>query len=197
MLGSLDDRGTDHDEDKEILWREAVQAVFEAVVDGFANVDHCSTEGRALMSMDLQVLQFSLDKIHRARPTRGADYAGLYIKAFYFAENDLLDWIADNRPHYKERHMVNLLQARLGKANKKKTYLKDLLSFSTSSSSSSSSRGGRAAAVVPRGRGGATTKRTLSSSRWSSSAATRERHLSKRSRRAKVSRNCQHDPKHS
>mmetsp|Transcript_17858 Transcript_17858/g.23285 ORF Transcript_17858/g.23285 Transcript_17858/m.23285 type:complete len:434 (-) Transcript_17858:230-1531(-) len=115
------------DDDRELLWTEAVQAAFEAVVDGFANVETCSTEGRALMSMDLQVLQFSLDKIHRARPNRGAVYADSYIKAFYFAEDDLLAWINQNKASYKERHMISLASARLGKSAKRKKNIKDFL----------------------------------------------------------------------
>ena len=125
----LDRQADDVREAKEALWTAAVQAAFEAVVDGFANVDLCSTEGRALMSMDLQVLQFSLDKIHRARPHRGALYADTYIKAFYFAEDDLLNWIKDNKDSYKHKHMVSLVHARLGKAQlRKKNFLNNLLS---------------------------------------------------------------------
>ncbi|EGB05465.1 hypothetical protein AURANDRAFT_8286, partial [Aureococcus anophagefferens] len=64
----------------------------EALVDGFAMIHKCSTEGRALMSMDLQVLQFSLDKIQPARPLRGAAYVDSYIKAWYFDDHDLRTW---------------------------------------------------------------------------------------------------------
>lgn len=100
---------------REVVWTETVQACFEAVVDGYAAVSHnCSTEGRALMSMDLQVFQFSIDKIHRARPARGAVYADSYIKAFYFAEVDLDAWIERNRDSYKQAHMRALSNAKNG-----------------------------------------------------------------------------------
>ncbi|KAJ8604490.1 hypothetical protein CTAYLR_000990 [Chrysophaeum taylorii] len=102
---------------REILWTETVQAAFEALVDGFAAVSHCSTEGRAIMSMDLQVLQFSLDKIHRARPSRGAVYADAYIKAFYFADDDLHAWISQNRDSYKPAHLAALAHAKFGAAH--------------------------------------------------------------------------------
>lgn len=75
LWASLDDKDNDvlfnHDV-KELIWTHAVQATFEAFVDGFAMVGMCSTAGRALMSMDLHVLQFSLENVHRASPARGA-----------------------------------------------------------------------------------------------------------------------------
>ncbi|KAJ1460356.1 hypothetical protein M885DRAFT_428957, partial [Pelagophyceae sp. CCMP2097] len=66
----------------------------EALVDGFARVvcDGCSTEGRALMSMDLQVMQYSLDKVRRARPPRAAPYVNAFIKSTYLPEADLDEW---------------------------------------------------------------------------------------------------------
>lgn len=98
---------------RETVWNEVLQACFEAVVDGFAAVSSdCSTEGRALMSMDLQVLQFSLDKIHRARPARGAVYADSYIKAFYLADDDLETWIRNNEGIYKQAHVRSLAQVK-------------------------------------------------------------------------------------
>ncbi|RHY30211.1 hypothetical protein DYB32_004534 [Aphanomyces invadans] len=47
------------------LWAVVVRAVMEALVDGYANVPKCSTEGRALMSMDLMALQNGLDLIEQ------------------------------------------------------------------------------------------------------------------------------------
>lgn len=38
-----------------VVWTEIVQGVMAALLEGFARVDKCSTEGRAAMSMDLQV----------------------------------------------------------------------------------------------------------------------------------------------
>jgi hypothetical protein len=38
-----------------VVWTEVVQGVMAALLEGFARVDKCSTEGRAAMSMDLQV----------------------------------------------------------------------------------------------------------------------------------------------
>jgi Protein of unknown function C-terminus (DUF2451) len=41
---------------KPLLYRECVQSVMDGLVEGYARVKKCSTEGRALMSMDLQVM---------------------------------------------------------------------------------------------------------------------------------------------
>ena len=96
---------------KGLIWTHAVQAAFEAFVEGFARVGRCSTEGRALMSMDLQVLQFSLDKMHPARPLRGAAYADSYIKAWYFDNRDLRAWVAQNDENYTKRQLAALVFA--------------------------------------------------------------------------------------
>lgn len=53
------------------IWTEVVQAAMGALLEAFARVEKCSTEGRALMSMDLQVVQLGLDDIQRVRPGRG------------------------------------------------------------------------------------------------------------------------------
>ena len=37
------------------IWTEIVQAAMGSLLEGFARVERCSTEGRSLMSMDLQV----------------------------------------------------------------------------------------------------------------------------------------------
>ena len=63
------------------------------------------------MSMDLQVLQFSLDKMHPARPLRGAAYADSYIKAWYFDNRDLRAWVAQNDENYTKRQLAALVFA--------------------------------------------------------------------------------------
>ena len=111
-LSKANDGALSHSNLKELIWTNAMQASFEALVDGFAMIHKCSTEGRALMSMDLQVLQFSLDKIQPARPLRGAAYVDSYIKAWYFDDHDLRTWITQNDENYHKRHLSALLKAR-------------------------------------------------------------------------------------
>ena len=40
---------------REMAWRGVVEAALMSLLRGFSRVERCSTEGRALMSMDLQV----------------------------------------------------------------------------------------------------------------------------------------------
>eukprot|EP00629_Pelagomonadales_sp_RCC1024_P008289 CAMPEP_0119265902 /NCGR_PEP_ID=MMETSP1329-20130426/4566_1 /TAXON_ID=114041 /ORGANISM="Genus nov. species nov., Strain RCC1024" /LENGTH=720 /DNA_ID=CAMNT_0007265759 /DNA_START=435 /DNA_END=2597 /DNA_ORIENTATION=+ len=108
----LDNRKIDvlcSDDVKELIWTNAVQATFEALVDGFALVKTCSAAGRALMSMDLHVLQFTLENVHRASPSRGAAYVDSYIKAWYFDHRDLSAWITQNVHNYHKKHLDALL----------------------------------------------------------------------------------------
>mmetsp|Transcript_33011 Transcript_33011/g.99511 ORF Transcript_33011/g.99511 Transcript_33011/m.99511 type:complete len:171 (-) Transcript_33011:771-1283(-) len=97
---------------KQIIWTQVVQNTFEALVDGIALVKQCSTAGRALMSMDLHVLQFSLDKIHIAKPTRGVSYVDSYIKAWYFENKDLETWITQNEHNYSQHHLDALRKSK-------------------------------------------------------------------------------------
>jgi hypothetical protein len=100
-----------HNDLKELVWVHAVQSTFEALVDGFSGVHRCSTEGRALMSMDLQVFQASFDKIHCAQPLRGSAYVDSYIKAWYFDNQDLQAWIVQNEENYHKGHLDALVRA--------------------------------------------------------------------------------------
>jgi len=56
---------------REAVWTETVQAVMESLVEGFSRVGCCSPGGRSRMACDLRAVALGLDKIHRARPTRG------------------------------------------------------------------------------------------------------------------------------
>lgn len=64
-------------------WNQLVESGFLALLEGFAKVYDCSTEGRALMSMDLASFSTALPS---SKPTRGMQYVDMYIKVFYFPE---------------------------------------------------------------------------------------------------------------
>lgn len=108
------------------IWTEIVQGVMAAVLEGFARVEKCSSEGRALMSVDLQAVQAGLDEIQQVRPARGKVYVDNYIKAYYYGKSDAMAWIAQNYKSYFFRHMACLLSAGVGQKEKKKG-LKDLI----------------------------------------------------------------------
>jgi len=113
-LVSASDKDIFNDVTRELIWTHTVQATFQAFVDGFSKVEKCSTEGRALMSIDLQVFQSNLDKIHRVRSPRGAAYVDSYIKAWYFSHPDLRAWITQNEGNYQRHHLATLLKAHTG-----------------------------------------------------------------------------------
>lgn len=80
-----------------VVWRNLVECAYAAMLDGFARVPFCSTEGRALMSMDVSTFASGLAD----RSAIGGPYAGdepppqvtsnwgqrhvdTFIKIFYF-----------------------------------------------------------------------------------------------------------------
>ena len=64
-------------------WNAIVESGFLALLEGFAKVYNCSTEGRALMSIDLASFSAGLPS---ASPKRAMQYVDMYIKVFYFPE---------------------------------------------------------------------------------------------------------------
>jgi hypothetical protein len=85
---------------REEIWSSMVQSIMETLLSGFSQVGHCTPQGRALMTLDLYVLQNGLDLINhinsKAVP-RGRDYVNNYVKAFYKDKDDLLHWIEANK----------------------------------------------------------------------------------------------------
>lgn len=83
----------------ELVWKFVVEGGFASLLDGFSRIPFCSTEGRALMSMDLatftsemrsRAVQERLED-HASTPDppmvstdRGMAYVDTYIKIFYF-----------------------------------------------------------------------------------------------------------------
>lgn len=85
---------------REEIWSAMVQTIMETLLNGFSTVPKCTPQGRALMSMDLHALQNGLDLINHISSTtvpRGREYVNNYIKAFYYDEGDLLQWIQENK----------------------------------------------------------------------------------------------------
>mmetsp|Transcript_10484 Transcript_10484/g.25328 ORF Transcript_10484/g.25328 Transcript_10484/m.25328 type:complete len:132 (-) Transcript_10484:43-438(-) len=94
------------------------------MIDGFARVPYCSTEGRALMSMDVTTLTMGLlpDAVFErlemhgnaiAPPKwsveRGMSYVDTFIKVFYFPPLDAYNWIEENYMNYHRHHAVALI----------------------------------------------------------------------------------------
>lgn len=85
-----------------LTWGNLVEGAYLSLLEGFSGVRFCSTEGRALMSMDLASFSSGVSKLAvierlegkieatRAPPTvdihRGREYVDTYVKVFYFPE---------------------------------------------------------------------------------------------------------------
>lgn len=96
---------------REEIWATMVQVIMETMLDTFSSVSRCTPQGRALMSMDLHALQNGLDLINHIRSkavTRGREYVNSYIKAFYFGQADLVEWIRE----HKVRRSMNAMSWR-------------------------------------------------------------------------------------
>ncbi|CAJ1967863.1 unnamed protein product [Cylindrotheca closterium] len=108
----------------ERTWHDIMSVCYTSMIDGFARVPYCSTEGRALMSMDVTTLTMGLLpdavferlEIHGnaiAPPNftvkRGMRYVDTFIKVFYFPPLDAYNWIEENYMNYQRHHAIALI----------------------------------------------------------------------------------------
>ncbi|GMF11611.1 unnamed protein product [Phytophthora lilii] len=85
---------------REDIWAAMVQTIMDTLLQGFSTVSKPTPQGRALMLLDLHALQNGLDLINHISSCtmpRGREYVGNYIKAFYYDENELLEWVKANK----------------------------------------------------------------------------------------------------
>jgi hypothetical protein len=100
-------------------WEYCVEAGFRTLLEGFSKIYDCSTEGRALMSIDLATFSGNISQRSLAdqmnpeclkpisvSPKFGMQYVDTYIKVFYFPPEDIIEWIRD---HVSEYHLAHLL----------------------------------------------------------------------------------------
>jgi len=100
------------------VWSLAACEVFDQMLDGFALVNGCTTEGRALMSLDLatafreiQDINSTTDQEVVEAKTRVDDF----IKAFYYErEQDVFEWISQNSTRYEHWHLRGLVLNGIG-----------------------------------------------------------------------------------
>lgn len=106
------------------LWENLLGGGYMVLLDGFSKVPYCSTEGRALMSMDVASFRSGTSPRSIAerledhpksplpgdvRPYRTMVYVDTYIKIFYFPPNDALEWIRANFKQYHQHHIIALV----------------------------------------------------------------------------------------
>ena len=104
------------------VWKHVVEGGFLTLLEGFSKIFQCSTEGRALMSMDLASYSSGISrremkdrlecgaKLPPQPPSlRGMHYVDMYIKVFYFPDDEILKWISENRDRYHLSHFLTLV----------------------------------------------------------------------------------------
>lgn len=107
---------------------ELCQSAFDILLEGFSKIRKCSTEGKALMTMDVAMLQDGLDNIHSCRPPRGKLYMDNFILATYMTEENTIKWVQEFWQAYAYRHIHGLLTLNLSSVLNSKR-LKDAVSI--------------------------------------------------------------------
>lgn len=107
------------------IWSGLLTAAYLSMLEGFSRISFCSTEGRALMALDLasftsgvrpQSIKERLDRrsfsakdaLFPSDLSRGMAYVDTYIKVFYYPEKDALEWIRKNYKRYRLNHTLAL-----------------------------------------------------------------------------------------
>jgi hypothetical protein len=114
------------------MWERLQSASFLTLVEGFSRVNFCSTEGRALMALDLASVSsyFRPDAVlerlegfdlsfasPRVSPLFGKQYVDMYVKVFYYPRDDQMEWIANNYESYRMDHVLALIFASSSSSN--------------------------------------------------------------------------------
>ena len=118
------------------FWSHAVSAANESILEGFSRVKKCTIEGRAAMSLDLQMFTTGMKRFSPKGFEANVRLVDGYIKAFYVPETDLLHW-AMTHGEYKKDQISRLVACIFDankpsslkplEVNKKKKALKELL----------------------------------------------------------------------
>ena len=99
-----------------MLWNYAIAQTASVIVAGFARVKKCSSEGRALMALDLQVLYGNIRHLAPKGSKLDFSYALEYVKAFYIAADQLEYWCMTHAEysHAQRVALVNQIAGAFG-----------------------------------------------------------------------------------
>lgn len=98
---------------REQVWLEICQAAFDTALDGFCKIRKCSAEGRAAITIDVATLHDKLNSIHRFNTPHGKIHVDNLIQASYMAEDDMMEWVAENWQSYSYKQLFGLLSQTL------------------------------------------------------------------------------------
>ncbi|CAH0517906.1 unnamed protein product [Peronospora belbahrii] len=115
-LQNLADRSIPVDA-REDVWAAMVQTIMDTLLQAFSTAPNPTPQGRALMLLDLLALENGLDLINHVSSRtvpRGREYVSNYIKAFFYDEYELLEWVQDNKAFYSKIQFANLITNGIG-----------------------------------------------------------------------------------
>jgi len=96
------------------VYDQLIRLTMDLLVEGYSRLKKCSAEGRAIMSLDIKVLQNGLEKMTSLRPIPNTQYVDNYIKALYITdEADFTNW-ATNHPEYSVKQCIALINLGIG-----------------------------------------------------------------------------------
>ncbi|CAK8576280.1 unnamed protein product [Lathyrus sativus] len=95
-------------ETQDILLDYGLDIIAETLVEGLSRVKRCNDEGRALMSLDLQVLINGLKHFASLNVKSKLQMVETFIKAYYLPETEYVHW-ARAHPEYTKSQVVGLI----------------------------------------------------------------------------------------
>ncbi|KAG1355013.1 syndetin [Cocos nucifera] len=95
-------------EAQDLLLEYGLENVAEVLIEGLSRVKKCSDEGRALMSLDLQVLINGLQHFVSVNVKPKLQVVETFIKAYYLPETEYVHW-ARSHPEYSKSQIVGLI----------------------------------------------------------------------------------------
>ncbi|KAL0436359.1 UNVERIFIED_CONTAM: Syndetin [Sesamum radiatum] len=93
---------------QDLLLEYGLENVAETLIEGLSRVKKCSDEGRALMSLDLQVLINGLKHFVSVDVRPKLQIVETYIKAYYLPETEYVHW-SRAHPEYSKSQIVGLV----------------------------------------------------------------------------------------
>eukprot|EP00483_Globobulimina_turgida_P010343 UN10363 len=99
------------------LNREAIIYVEEQLVSAYCECKKCTTEGRALMSLDQSVLKKSYPI---CKYNHSWEYTTNFIQAYYLPASDLLEWISKHPQYPLQTHKSFLKIGRAAESLRRK-----------------------------------------------------------------------------
>ncbi|EEF38687.1 conserved hypothetical protein [Ricinus communis] len=93
---------------QDLLLEYGIEIVVETLTEGLSRVKRCTDEGRALMSLDLQVLINGLQHFVPVNVKPKLQIVETFIKAYYLPETEYVHW-ARAHPEYTKNQIVGLI----------------------------------------------------------------------------------------